>query len=81
MQGDIEYCQAKGTAILLNLGGGNQPAGNYALNSTADAKNFALNLWNTFLGGDSNVRPFGSASLDGCVYFFFSLMLTITSFF
>lgn len=47
---------------MLAIGGG---IGNYSLASKADAENVATYLWNTYLGGKSNSRPLGEASLDG----------------
>lgn len=58
----IRYCQAKGIKLMLAIGGG---IGNYSLASKADARNVAAYLWNTYLGGKSNSRPLGDASLDG----------------
>ncbi|XP_031271637.1 hevamine-A-like [Pistacia vera] len=58
----IKYCQCRGIKVMLSLGGG---IGNYTLTSTADAKNVADYLWNTFLGGSSSSRPLGDAVLDG----------------
>ena len=58
----IRYCQQKGIKLMLAIGGG---IGNYSLASKADAKFVAKYLWNTFLGGKSNSRPLGDASLDG----------------
>lgn len=47
---------------MLAIGGG---IGNYSLASKADSRNVAAYLWNTYLGGKSNSRPLGDASLDG----------------
>ncbi|KAJ4843373.1 hypothetical protein Tsubulata_032679, partial [Turnera subulata] len=58
----IKSCQQLGIPVLLSLGGG---FGNYSLASKADAKNVAVYLWNTFLGGKSPSRPLGDAVLDG----------------
>ncbi|KAE9611335.1 hypothetical protein Lal_00011452 [Lupinus albus] len=62
LNADIKGCQGKGIKVLLSLGGG---AGSYSLNSADDATNLANYLWNNFLGGTSDSRPFGDAVLDG----------------
>ncbi|KAL5056928.1 hypothetical protein RYX36_028532 [Vicia faba] len=59
---DIKNCQAKGIKVLLSIGGAD---GEYGLVSTEDAKNVSDYLWNKFLGGNSSLRPFGDAVLDG----------------
>ncbi|XP_050878790.1 acidic endochitinase [Lathyrus oleraceus] len=59
---DIKNCQAKGIKVLLSIGGAD---GEYGLVSTDDAKNVSDYLWNKFLGGNSSLRPFGDAILDG----------------
>ncbi|CAL0316026.1 unnamed protein product [Lupinus luteus] len=62
LNADIKGCQGQGIKVLLSLGGG---AGSYSLNSADDATNLANYLWNNFLGGSSDSRPFGDAVLDG----------------
>ncbi|TVU17572.1 hypothetical protein EJB05_33616, partial [Eragrostis curvula] len=59
---DIHSCQSRGVKVLLSIGGG---VGNYSLASALDAQGLATYLWETFLGGTSNNRPFGDAVLDG----------------
>jgi chitinase len=59
---DIKTCQRKGKTILLSLGGA---AGSYGFSSTNEGTEFADTLWNLFLGGSSDTRPFGDAVLDG----------------
>ncbi|ORX92680.1 glycoside hydrolase [Basidiobolus meristosporus CBS 931.73] len=59
---DIEYCQSKGKKIIISLGGA---TGSYGFNNDADAIGFAQTVWDRFLGGSSNERPFGEAKLDG----------------
>ncbi|KMT16116.1 hypothetical protein BVRB_3g052780 [Beta vulgaris subsp. vulgaris] len=59
---DITTCQLQGIRVLLSLGGG---IGTYSLSSRSDAQQVANYLWNNFLGGSSNARPFGNAVLDG----------------
>ncbi|KAF4622900.1 hypothetical protein D9613_001656 [Agrocybe pediades] len=59
---DIQACQAKGKIITLSLGGATGAVG---FQSSDQATAFAQTIWNTFLGGSSSTRPFGSAVLDG----------------
>lgn len=46
----------------MSLGGA---TGNVGFQSDSDAEKFADTIWNVFLGGSSNTRPFGTAVLDG----------------
>ncbi|KAI9495608.1 class III chitinase [Zychaea mexicana] len=62
IQDDIKYCQSKGKALTLSLGGATAGAG---FQSDEQAIGFADTLWNDLLGGSSNTRPFGNAILDG----------------
>ncbi|PNX74468.1 acidic endochitinase-like protein [Trifolium pratense] len=39
--------------------------GKYSLSSPEDANQVADYIWNTYLGGNSNSRPFGDVILDG----------------
>lgn len=59
---DITTCQAKGKIVTLSLGGA---TGSVGFSSDAQAVQFANTIWNLFLGGTSDTRPFGSAILDG----------------
>ncbi|KAM5539271.1 hypothetical protein V8D89_007144 [Ganoderma adspersum] len=59
---DIKTCQKAGKIVTLSLGGATGAVG---FSSDAEAQTFADTIWNTFLGGDSAVRPFGDAILDG----------------
>ncbi|KAK9765142.1 Chitinase 2 [Basidiobolus ranarum] len=59
---DIKYCQSQGKKVIMSLGGA---AGSYGFSNDADATRFAKTVWDLFLGGSSNTRPFGSAVLDG----------------
>ena len=59
---DIEYCQGKGKAVTLSLGGAQASVG---FTSDEQAIEFADTIWEMFLGGNSSVRPFGTAVLDG----------------
>ncbi|KAL1924365.1 uncharacterized protein VTP21DRAFT_7400 [Calcarisporiella thermophila] len=58
----IKACQAKGKAVLLSLGGA---AGSYGFANDNQGREFANTIWNLFLGGKSNTRPFDDAVLDG----------------
>ncbi|KAJ2723528.1 Chitinase 2 [Coemansia sp. Benny D115] len=60
---DIKTCQANGKKIVLSLGGGNIYT--YGLGSDADGKKFADTVWNMFLGGSHQYRPYDDAVLDG----------------
>ena len=55
-------CQQKRKKVLLSLGGA---TGSYSFTDDAHAERFAETTWNMFLGGQSSVRPFGVAILDG----------------
>ncbi|KAJ2569069.1 Chitinase 2 [Coemansia sp. RSA 1813] len=60
---DIKTCQGRGKKIVLSLGGGGITT--YALSSEADGAKFADTVWNMFLGGSHDIRPYGDAILDG----------------
>ncbi|CAL1405441.1 unnamed protein product [Linum trigynum] len=65
LSSDIRLCQSRRTKVFLSIGGG---AGRYSLSSTADARRFAIYLFNSFLGGrpaSATSRPLGPAVLDG----------------
>jgi chitinase len=59
---DIQKCQSQGKRIFLSLGGGE---GNYGLSSDDQGNQLAQTLWDMFLGGWSNTRPFGNVKIDG----------------
>lgn len=59
---EIKSCQSRNIKVLLSLGGS---TGNSMLTSADDARQVANYLWNNFLGGQSDSRPFGDAILDG----------------
>ena len=61
---DIQFCQSKGKIVTISLGGATGAA---SFTSDDQASAFGDTIWNTFLGGTSSVRPFGSAVLDGYV--------------
>ncbi|EIW57149.1 glycoside hydrolase [Trametes versicolor FP-101664 SS1] len=58
----IEFCQSRGKIVTLSLGGATGAA---SFSSAAQAQAFGDTIWNLFLGGTSNIRPFGDAVLDG----------------
>ncbi|KAH7102314.1 glycoside hydrolase [Auriculariales sp. MPI-PUGE-AT-0066] len=59
---DIEACQARGKIVTLSLGGASASTD---FKSNSEAEDFAKLMWNMFLGGDHQYRPFGRAVLDG----------------
>ena len=59
---DIKTCQDAGKAVTLSLGGATGVVG---FTSDSEAEEFADTVWNVFLGGSSDTRPFGDAILDG----------------
>ena len=64
MAADIQTCQAAGKIVTLSLGGA---TGGASFSSADEATSFGDTIWNLFLGGSSDTRPFGDAVLDGCV--------------
>ncbi|KAH9847252.1 glycoside hydrolase [Lenzites betulinus] len=62
MTQDIKTCQAAGKLVTLSLGGA---TGQVGFSSDSQAQTFADQIWNQFLGGSSDIRPFGDAVLDG----------------
>ncbi|KAG2336552.1 glycoside hydrolase [Suillus weaverae] len=58
----IEACQAAGKIVTMSLGGA---TGSNGFTSDSQAAAYAQTIWDLFLGGSSNTRPFGSAVLDG----------------
>lgn len=59
---DIKKCQDKGKIVTLSMGGA---TGGNAFVDDAAAAGFADQIWDLFLGGSSETRPFGAAQLDG----------------
>ncbi|KAK9760247.1 Chitinase 2, partial [Basidiobolus ranarum] len=59
---DIKFCQSRGKSIILSLGGA---GGSYGFQNDTQAQEFATQIWNLFLGGKSDTRPFGDTVLDG----------------
>ena len=62
MAQDIKDCQNKGKVVTISLGGA---TGDVGFANSSQAKGFADTIWNQFLGGTSDIRPFGDAVLDG----------------
>ncbi|KAI0671345.1 glycoside hydrolase [Trametes maxima] len=62
MAQDIKTCQEAGKLVTLSLGGA---TGQVGFSSDSQAQSFADQVWNLFLGGESDIRPFGDAVLDG----------------
>ncbi|TBU43180.1 glycoside hydrolase [Dichomitus squalens] len=62
MAADIQACQAAGKIVTLSLGGATGGAG---FSSADEATSFGDTIWNLFLGGSNDTRPFGDAVLDG----------------
>ncbi|KAL8692551.1 MAG: hypothetical protein Q9218_002444 [Villophora microphyllina] len=65
MENDIKTCQSLGKKVLLSLGGAEATT---AFSSDSQASDFATKLWNLFGGGNgesADMRPFGSAVVDG----------------
>ena len=59
---EIKYCQSQNKTVLVSLGGG---IGSYGFSSREEAETFAQTVWDMFLGGKSDHRPFDDAVLDG----------------
>ncbi|KAL5525492.1 hypothetical protein ACEPAG_6828 [Sanghuangporus baumii] len=59
---DVKDCQSKGKIITISLGGA---ASSVGFVNQSQAEEFATTIWDNFLGGESDVRPFGDAVLDG----------------
>ncbi|KAG2119368.1 glycoside hydrolase family 18 protein [Suillus clintonianus] len=60
---DIEECQVAGKIITLSIGGAT--GGSVVFQNDIKATEYAQVIWDTFLGGTSSTRPFGTAVLDG----------------
>jgi len=61
----IKECQKRGKKVLMSIGGA---TGDGTLPNPDEAKEFARTLYNLFLGGKEkyqDIRPFGSAVMDG----------------
>ena len=63
LSSQVQSCQDQGKTIILSVGGAD---GSYQLASDDFAKQVANHLWNMFLGGTGEDRPFGDGIiLDG----------------
>ncbi|KAJ2785296.1 Chitinase 2 [Coemansia javaensis] len=62
MAKDIKFCQSKGKAVLLSMGGA---SGAYGFSGDADGTKFADTVWDMFFKGNATQRPFDDAVLDG----------------
>lgn len=60
----IQKCQQNGKLVILSMGGANDYA-DVTLADDADGEAIADKVWNLFLGGQSDLRPFGDVKLDG----------------
>ncbi|KAI8318495.1 glycoside hydrolase, partial [Martensiomyces pterosporus] len=58
----IAKCQKKGKIVILSLGGA---SGGYGFSDDVQAERYADKIWDLFLGGNSQQRPFDEAVLDG----------------
>ncbi|RDX91563.1 hypothetical protein CR513_26433, partial [Mucuna pruriens] len=58
----VKNCQSRGIKVMLSIGG---DTNSYTLTSPEAARQVADYIWNNFLGGNSNSRPFGDSVLDG----------------
>ncbi|KAF9577985.1 Chitinase 1, partial [Lunasporangiospora selenospora] len=59
---DIKYCQSQGKIVQISIGGA---SGSYAIPDAASGLAFADKIWDMFLGGSAQNRPFNDAILDG----------------
>lgn len=62
LSSDIQTCQNAGKIVTISLGGA---TGGASFADDAEGETFAQIIWDLFLGGTSNTRPFGDAILDG----------------
>lgn len=60
----IKACQAAGKLVILSMGGATDYA-DVTLSGDSDGEDIADKVWNLFLGGQSDLRPFGDVKLDG----------------
>jgi len=61
----IKTCHSHHAHVLLTLGGPDCDACQYGLESEDDAKKLAVELWDTYFGGNGTERPFDDAVLNG----------------
>ncbi|ORY68235.1 glycoside hydrolase superfamily [Pseudomassariella vexata] len=60
----IAACQQQGVKIMLSVGGDSEYS-DMTFSSSNEALDAAEMVWDLFLGGDSDARPFGDVVLDG----------------
>eukprot|EP00111_Clytia_hemisphaerica_P005769 TCONS_00016719-protein len=67
IQNAIETCHRNRKKVILGIGGANALEEFTTFTDGIQAKRFASNVWNLFLGGqtDASIRPFGNEVLDG----------------
>ncbi|EIW75611.1 glycoside hydrolase family 18 protein [Coniophora puteana RWD-64-598 SS2] len=58
----IKTCQTKGKTVTISVGGA---SGSIGFTSDSQAQTFAQTIWDLYLGGSSQTRPFGDVVLDG----------------
>ncbi|KAJ2327242.1 Chitinase 2, partial [Coemansia sp. RSA 2702] len=58
----VKKCQKQGKVVLLSLGGA---SGAYGFADDTQAERYADEIWDMFLGGSSETRPFDGSVLDG----------------
>ncbi|KAJ1738324.1 Chitinase 2 [Coemansia sp. RSA 1086] len=58
----VKKCQKQGKIVLLSLGGA---SGAYGFADDVQAERYADEIWEMFLGGNSETRPFDGSILDG----------------
>ena len=69
MSSQIKQCQDNGKIVTLSLGGANSLVG---FSTDSQARTLADKIWDMFLGGMGQQRPFGDAILDGYAALFVS---------
>ncbi|KAJ2808365.1 Chitinase 2 [Coemansia guatemalensis] len=58
----VKKCQRQGKKVILSLGGA---SGAYGFADDVQAERYADQIWDMFLGGNSQRRPFDGSVLDG----------------
>ncbi|KAJ2480122.1 Chitinase 2 [Coemansia sp. RSA 2131] len=58
----VKKCQKQGKVVLLSLGGA---SGAYGFADDVQAERYADQIWDMFLGGSADRRPFDGSVLDG----------------
>ena len=60
IQSAIDECHGNGKRVYISLGGATE---HYGLKNADEAVLFAERIWDLFLGGQSEFRPFGEYAL------------------